>query len=135
MKSCSCWYSIICLCQIILISSEKKSLHINKYYVYISYKFYGSRGSVYFWKSPLLFRLWPEIHDQLMSADEKVQKNLSLISWHQLIVKNWWKTSFFKKILTGDQNSTRALWEKPYKSYSYFDPNIVNFGSAYRLRL
>ena len=34
MKSCSYLYSIICLCKIILISSEKMSLHNNKYYVY-----------------------------------------------------------------------------------------------------
>ena len=36
MNSCSCLYSIICLCQIILISSEKKSLHNNKYQPYLN---------------------------------------------------------------------------------------------------
>ena len=47
MKSSSFYYSIIWKCQIILISSEKKSLHNNKYYVYISYKFYSTKGIIH----------------------------------------------------------------------------------------
>ena len=47
MKSCSWQYSFICLCQIIFISSEKKSQHNNKYYVYISYKFYSTKGIIF----------------------------------------------------------------------------------------
>ena len=41
------FHPIICLCQIILISSEKKSLYNNKYYVYISYKFYSTKGIIF----------------------------------------------------------------------------------------
>ena len=53
-----CKYSIICLCPIILISSEKKSLHNNKYYVYISYKFYSTKGIIF---ALLLNYSWDEM--------------------------------------------------------------------------
>ena len=48
MKAVHVNISIICLCKIILISSEKKSLHNNKIlHVYISYKFYSTKGIIF----------------------------------------------------------------------------------------